>query len=299
MSERFQNWNERFLKSFGPRFRIDVANPIMGSGGSDVVRMYGNTKKGDKFSFGMNESGTVELNADQRIDIIAGAKNDSRSTDIVIHSRSGTIDINVAQNGKVKIRGNNIELDAAESITFNARSIRMEGADEISLQAPKVWSRGKKGNLVPKTWMQSITAGSFIGADSIGGFLEKGLLEAAGQFDAINDLAPGFSSLTGKLGPLAQGLGDALPGMANELTGQLSGVTGQLSGLTGDLSSLAETTVPQLQNLAGQVTPQLQAFATGPGAQIGSNFQDIIKQNSGAFANLGQGLQQINIPSGY
>ena len=292
MSERFQNWNERFLKSFGPRFRIDVANPIMGSGGSDVVRMYGNTKKGDKFSFGMNESGTVELNADQRIDIIAGAKNDSRSTDIVIHSRSGTIDINVAQNGKVKIRGNNIELDAAESITFNARSIRMEGADEISLQAPKVWSRGKKGNLVPKTWMQSITAGSFIGADSIGGFLEKGLLEAAGQFDAINDLAPGFSSLAENLGPLAQGLGDQLPSMANQLSGQLS-------GLTGDLSSLAETAAPQLQNLAGQVTPQLKAFAEGPGAEIGGNFQDIIKQNSGAFANLGQGLQQINIPSGY
>ena len=288
MSERKQNWNERFLKSFGPRFRIDVANPIMGFGGSDVFRMYGNTKKGDKFSFGMNESGTVELNADQRIDIIAGAKNESRSTDIVIHSRSGTIDINVAQNGTVKIRGNNLELDAAESITFNARSIRMEGADEISLQAPKVWSRGKKGNLVPKTWMQSITAGSFIGADSIGGFLEKGLLEAAGQFDAINDLAPGFSGLTEKLGPLAQGLGDQLPGM-----------TDQLSGLTGDLSSLAETAAPQLQNLAGQVTPQLQAFAEGPGAQIGANFQDIIKQNSGAFANLGQGLQQINIPSGY
>ena len=285
MSERFQNWNERFLKSFGPRFRIDVANPIMGSGGTDVVRMYGNTKKGDKFSFGMNESGTVELNADQRIDIIAGAKNDSRSTDIVIHSRSGTIDINVAKNGKVKIRGNNIELDAAESITFNARSIRMEGADEISLQAPKVWSRGKKGNLVPKTWMQSITAGSFIGADSIGGFLEKGLLEAAGQFDAINDLAPGFSSLAGNLGPLAQGLGDQLPGMAD-----------QLSGLTGNLSSLVETAAPQLQSIAGQITPQLQSIATSPEVtQLGAALQE----QAGAFANLGQGLQQINIPSGY
>ena len=217
MSERKQNWNERFLKSFGPRFRIDVCNPVMGSGGSDVCRMYGNTKKGDKFSFGMNESGTVELNADQRIDIIAGAKNDSRSTDIVIHSRSGTIDINVAQNGKVKIRGNNIELDAAESITFNARSIRMEGADEISLQAPKVWSRGKKGNLVPKTWMQSITAGSFIGADSIGSFLEKGLQEAAGIVDGIDDLAPVAAGLAGQAGALAQGLGDQLPGIQNQL----------------------------------------------------------------------------------
>ena len=278
MSERKQNWNERFLKSFGPRFRIDVCNPVMGSGGSDVCRMYGNTKKGDKFSFGMNESGTVELNADQRIDIIAGAKNDSRSTDIVIHSRSGTIDINVAQNGKVKIRGNNIELDAAESITFNARSIRMEGADEISLQAPKVWSRGKKGNLVPKTWMQSITAGSYIGADSIGGFLEKGLVEAAGVFDSINDLQPEFSQLTGKAGVLAQGLGTQLPGMQDQLLGA------------------ANTLIPQLESIA--TSDAVAGLGESLQGSV-SNIQSALQQNSGAFANLGQGLEQINIPSGY
>ena len=281
MSERFQNWNERFLKSFGPRFRIDVANPIMGSGGSDVVRMYGNTKKGDKFSFGMNESGTVELNADQRIDIIAGAKNDSRSTDIVIHSRSGTIDINVAQNGKVKIRGNNIELDAAESITFNARSIRMEGADEISLQAPKVWSRGKKGNLVPKTWMQSITAGSFIGADSIGSFLEKGLVEAAGVFDDINDLQPDFEKFAGQAGVLAQNLGDQLPGMK----AQLEQFKPQIEGLAGQLESIA--TSDAVANLGESFQGSV------------SSIQSALQQNSGAFANFGQGLEQITLPSGY
>ena len=276
MSERKQNWNERFLKSFGPRFRIDVCNPVMGSGGSDVCRMYGNTKKGDKFSFGMNES--VELNADQRIDIIAGAKNDSRSTDIVIHSRSGTIDINVAQNGKVKIRGNNIELDAAESITFNARSIRMEGADEISLQAPKVWSRGKKGNLVPKTWMQSVTAGSFIGADSIGGFLEKGLQEAAGIVDNLDDLTPELDSLAGKAGDLAKNLGDQLPSMQD-----------------------------QLKNIGGDFAKQAEQFASSDAvANLGeslqgsvSNIQSALQANSGAFANLGKGLQQIKPPSGY
>ena len=270
MSERKQNWNERFLKSFGPRFRIDVANPIMGFGGSDVVRMYGNTRKGDKFSFGMNESGTVELNADQRIDIIAGAKNDSRSTDIVIHSRSGTIDINVAQNGKVKIRGNNIELDASESITFNARSIRMEGADEISLQAPKVWSRGKKGNLVPKTWMQSITAGSYIGADSIGGFLEKGLVEAAGVFDSIDNLQPDFAKFNEKLGPLAQNLGNELPGMKDQLLKAGS----------------------EFENIVTDLAPEIEAFATSPEVtQLG----EALKDQAGAFANLGQGL----VPTGY
>ena len=278
MSNRFQNWNERFLKSFGPRFRIDVANPIMGFGGSDVFRMYGNTKKGDKFSFGMNESGTVELNADQRIDIIAGAKNESRSTDIVIHSRAGTIDINVAQNGKVKIRGNNIELDAAESITFNARSIRMEGADEISLQAPKVWSRGKKGNLVPKTWMQSITAGSYIGADSIGVFLEKGLVEAAGVFDSINDLAPEFGELANKAGGLAQNLGDQLPGMQDQLL------------------SASETLIPQLESFA--TSDAVSNLGTSLQGSV-SNIQSALQANSGVFANFGQGLQQVTPPSGY
>jgi len=270
MADRKQNWNERFFKSFGPRFRIDVANPIMGLGGSDVFRMYGATKQGNKFSLGMNESGRVEMNSDVSIDIIAGQKNDAKSTDIFIHSRSGTIDINVAQNGKVRIRGNNVEIDASESITMNARSIRLEGSDEISLQAPKVWSRGRKGNLVPKTWMQSVSFGSFIGADSLSGFLEKGLQEAAGIVDGIDDLAPELGSLAGKAGDLAKGLGDQLPGMTDQLTGQL------------------------------------QAFAEGPGAELGQSLQgsiggigDALKANSGAFANLGQGLQQITPPTGY
>ena len=279
MADRKQNWNERFFKSFGPRFRIDVANPIMGLGGSDVFRMYGATKQGNKFSLGMNESGRVEMNSDVSIDIIAGQKNDPKSTDIFIHSRSGTIDINVAQNGKVRIRGNNVEIDASESITMNARSIRLEGSDEISLQAPKVWSRGKKGNLVPKTWMQSVSFGSFIGADSLSGFLEKGLQEAAGIVDGIDDLAiPKLDNFAGKAGDLAKNLGDQLPGMQDQLIGA------------------ADTLIPQLESFAtsdavGGLGESLEGSIGGIG--------DALKANSGAFANLGQGLQQIIPPTGY
>ena len=278
MSQRKQNWNERFFKVFGPRFRIDVANPVMGLGGSDVFRMYGATKQGNKFSLGMNESGRVEMNSDVSIDIIAGQKNDAKSTDIFIHSRSGTIDINVAQNGKVRVRGNNVEIDASESITMNARSIRLEGSDEISLQAPKVWSRGRKGNLVPKTFMQSVAFGSFIGADSIGGFLEKGLQEAAGIVDNLDDLTPELDSLAGKAGDLAKNLGNQLPGMED-----------------------------QLKNIGSDFAKQAEQFASSDAvANLGeslqgsvSNIQSALQANSGAFANLGKGLQQIKPPSGY
>ena len=263
MADRKQNWNERFFKSFGPRFRIDVANPIMGLGGSDVFRMYGATKQGNKFSLGMNESGRVEMNSDVSIDIIAGQKNDAKSTDIFIHSRSGTIDINVAQNGKVRIRGNNVEIDASESITMNARSIRLEGSDEISLQAPKVWSRGRKGNLVPKTWMQSVSFGSFIGADSLSGFLEKGLQEAAGIVDGLDDLTPQLEGLAGQAGDLAKGLGDQLPGMQD-----------------------------QLKNIGGDFAKQAEQFASSDAV---TGLGDALKENAGAFANFGQGL----VPTGY
>ena len=260
---------------------METGNPTVGDGGETAFRLFSSTKKGEKFNLGMNENGKVSMNADVSIEMVAGAKNNPKGTDILIHSRNGTIDIAVNKNGAVRIRGDNVTLQASNQIKLSSRSIRMEAADEISLQAPKVWSRGKKGNLVPKTWMQSVTFGSFIGADSIGGFLEKGLQEAAGIVDGIDDLAPGFSSLAENLGPLAQGLGDQLPGMAD-----------QLSGLTGDLTSLAETAAPQLQSIAEDLAPQLESIATSPEiTQLGAALQE----QAGAFANFGQGL----VPTGY
>ena len=284
MSRRKENWYKRYKKSFGPGFYIDVDNPTEGVGGKDAFRMFSSTSKGDKFNLAMKQDGKVQMNADVSIEMVAGAKNNPKGTDILIHSRNGSIDIQVNKNGDVRIKGDNIRLTAADEIKMKARKIRMEADDEISLQAPKIWSRGKKGNLVPKTFMQMITSGSFIGPDSIGGFLEKGLSEAAGIFDSIDDLAPGFQQLAGGAG--LAGITDQLPGMS-----------GQLSGLTGQLSSLAETTAPQLQSLAETVAPQLQSFAEGTGAELGEDIRSFGQQlqSNEAFVNFGKGL----IPTGY
>ena len=274
MSERVQNWYKRFKKSFGPGLYIESDNPTEGVGGKDAFRLFSSTNKGEKFTLGMKGDGKVQMNADVSIEMVAGAKNNPKGTDILIHSRNGTIDIAVNKNGAVRIRGDNIQLQASNSIKLSSREIRMEASDEISLQAPKVWSRGKKGNLVPKTWMQSITTGSFIGKDSIGSFLEKGLQEAAGIVDGLDDLAPELGSLAGQAGDLAKGLGDQLPGMQDQLKG-----------------------------MADNLAPQLESFATSDAVtNLGSSLQgsiggigDALKANSGAFANFGQGL----VPTGY
>ena len=296
MAGRKQNWYKRYKKSMGPGLYFDVDNPTEGVGGKDTFRLFSTTSKGEKFTLGMKGDGKVQMNADVSIEMVAGAKNNPKGTDILIHSRNGSIDIQVNKNGDVRIKGDNIRLTAADEIKMKARKIRMEADDEISLQAPKIWSRGKKGNLVPKTFMQQITAGSFIGPGSLAGFLEKGLSEAAGIVDGLDDLAPGFQQLAGGAG--LAGITDQLPGMASQLSGLTSQLpTGQLSGLTGQLSSFAETAGPQLQSLSGSITPQLQSFAQGPGAALGGNIQSFGQQlqSNEAFVNLGKGL----IPSGY
>ena len=274
MSERKQNWYTRFVKWFGPSFFIETGNPRMDAGGGAAFTLFGSTKKGRKFSLGMKEYDIVQLNADATLEIIAGEDNDDGGEDILINSRNGAIDIKVSKNGDVRISGSNVSIKADAAIDLNARVIRLKGDDEISLQAPYIHSRGKKGNLVPKTWGQVATFGTFIGTDAFDSFVEKGLQEAAGLTNAIDDLAPELNSLAGKAGDLAKGLGDALPGMQD-----------------------------QLKNIGGDFAKQAEEFASSDAvANLGESLQgsiggigDALKANSGAFANFGQGL----VPTGY
>ena len=278
MSERKQNWYTRFVKWFGPSFFIETGNPRMDAGGGAAFTLFGSTKKGRKFSLGMKESGVVQLNADSTLEIIAGEDNDDGGEDILINSRNGAIDIKVSKNGDVRISGSNVSIRADAAIDLNARVIRLKGDDEISLQAPYIHSRGKKGNLVPKTWGQVATFGTFIGTDAFNSFVEKGLQEAAGITNAIDDLAPELDSLAGKAGDLAKGLGDALPGMQDQLKG------------------IADDLVPQLESIAtSDAVANLGSSLQGSVSSLGQALQS----NSGAFANFGQGLQQITPPNGY
>ena len=197
MAERKQNWYTRFVKWFGPSFFIETGNPRMDDGGGAAFTMFGSTKKGRKFSLGMKESGVVQLNADSTLEIVAGEDNNDGGQDILINSRNGAIDIKVTKNGDVRISGSNVSISADAAIDMKARVIRLQGKDEISLQAPYIHSRGKKGNLVPKTWGQVTTFGTYIGVDKFDSFIEKGLQQAAGIVNEIDDLAPEFESLAG------------------------------------------------------------------------------------------------------
>ena len=268
MSERKQNWYQRFTKWFGPSLYLEAGSPLMGLGGLNAFTLFSTTKKGKKFSLGMKESGLVSLNADAALEIIAGEENDDGGEDILIHSRNGTIDIKVKKNGDVRIHGSNVTVTAEALIELDSRVVRIRGDDEISLDAPYIHSRGKRGNLVPKSFLAQATFGSFIGGDVLAGFADQ----------AAN---------------LAAGLGDLpISDLADQANTALSGIQDQLPGMQ-----------DQLKNFGGDFAKQAEQFAssdavTGLGESLqGSigNVGDALKANSGAFANFGKGL----VPTGF
>jgi len=268
MAERKQNWYQRFTKWFGPSLYLEAGSPKMGLGGLNAFTLFSTTKRGKKFSLGMKESGLVSLNADAALEIIAGEENDDGGEDILIHSRNGTIDIKVNKNGDVRIHGSNVRVTAEAAIDLDSRVVRIKADDEISLDAPYIHSKGKRGNLVPKSFLAQASFGSFIGADVLSGFADQAANLAAG----LGDLP--ISDLADQANTALSGLQDQLPGMED-----------------------------QLKNIGGDFAKQAEQFASSDAVTgLGESLQgsvgglgDALKSNSGAFANFGKGL----VPTGF
>ena len=163
-----QNWYERFVESYGPNFRIDINNPTMGYGGSDVYRMYGIThKEGFKGSIGLDEAGMLKINSDRSIEMVAGETASSKGIDIFIQARKGNVEIDANRNGSVRISGKGIIIESIGDLTLASTGgdVNING-NKINLN-PKIGAdiQGLSGNLVPleKQLLMRVFSGVTIG----------------------------------------------------------------------------------------------------------------------------------------
>jgi hypothetical protein len=174
MAERpNQNIYKRQLISFNPNFRIDTANPQMGSSGSDVYRFYGVTDDNNVSSVSLSSSGLYSIKNDRSIEIIAGENNEGKSVDIVIVGRNGDVTITAERTGMVRIKANNIMLDADEDITLKAgrNIIQQSSSGRILLKGVSVDADGIRGNIIENMGIgfgMKVFSGSFVGADVLG-----------------------------------------------------------------------------------------------------------------------------------
>ena len=111
-----QNWQKRQYDSFGPHFRIETANPELGTAGNIAYNLYGYSDSKDVSNLGMMGDGQFQIFADQCITIAGGASVDGGGLCINIIGTKGDVAISAEGEGDVRIKGRNIFLDAEENI---------------------------------------------------------------------------------------------------------------------------------------------------------------------------------------
>jgi len=111
-----QNWQKRQYDSFGPHFRIETANPELGTAGNIAYNLYGYSDSKDISNIGMMGDGQLQILADQCITIAGGASVEGGGICINIVGTKGDVAISAEKNGDVRIKGRNIILDATENI---------------------------------------------------------------------------------------------------------------------------------------------------------------------------------------
>jgi hypothetical protein len=165
-----QNWQGRNFNSFGPKFRIDMANPQMGLNGSDVYNLYGVTDNQEVSLVGLSEGGIFHIYNDQSIEIIAGQKSEATGVDIIITGKNGDICITAEKNGQIKIRGANITVNADENLDLVAgKNINLKAGTSINLKSNIANCDALEGNLPPvsTTFGSLVFTGTYVGQDLI------------------------------------------------------------------------------------------------------------------------------------
>jgi len=202
MAERpNQNIELRSFDSFGPNYSFSISDPMMNGDGTSVFGYYGYTDNKDANMQLFGQSGVYHHHTDKTIEMIAGAKNAPGDVSIVIATLNGDITLTAMKNGIIKIKGQNIMLQADEDIDLkagrNINIISKNGRTYLDSQAVDV--NGFKGNLIESTvgsFTQRVFQDSFIGFDvlkELGAVAGIGQLPVIGSaIDAVSSVIPGL-----------------------------------------------------------------------------------------------------------
>lgn len=233
------NWEKRNLTSWGPNVRLDINNPTTTLGGNDIYNIFGVTEKEEDVCLaGLQENGTYRLYNDRTVEIVGGQKQTESGIDVIIQGKNGDICINADRNGRIRIRGKNVSIQADEDIDMVAgRNITLKsGSGRILLKGNTLEQEGLKGNLLPDElqWAWRVFEGTGLPGGAFGSLI--------GGFGGIGDLAGNLLSNPASFSSLVDGaVSSAISGATGGLVGGniLSNPVGAISGLAGDALSNA------------------------------------------------------------
>ena len=222
-----KNWERRILHSMGSNFRIDVNNPQTSVGGNDVYNIYAATDENASCLMGLQQNGIWRLYNDGGIEIVGGQSSESSSVDVIIAGKNGDIVVQAEKNGRVRIRGKNVIIQADEDVDISAgRNVSIgSGSGRVLVKGNTLEKTGLKGNLLEPeaNWAFRVFEGT-----GLPGF-------------AFAELASPFSGITDLASSLASGGGNIFGDLVNNavqggLNAGLSAAQSAASSATGGLS---------------------------------------------------------------
>ncbi len=204
-----ENWERRILQSYGSNFRLDVQNPQKTVGGEDVYNFYSVTDDEKVCLLGQQQDGLWRVYNDDRIEIVGGAKVSENGVCVTIVGKNGDVVINADNNGKVRIRGQNVTISADEDINLTAgRNINIKsGSGRILLKGNTLEKDGLKGNLLDpeQQWAWRVYEGTGLPGGSFPGLMSP--------FSGVSDLTGQIVSGTGFSDSITNAVNDAVSGV--------------------------------------------------------------------------------------
>ena len=193
------NWEKRSLHSFGSNFRLDICNPQTTTSGNQIYEMYAVTDEEEDVSLiGFGEDGNFHLYNDKTIEIVGGQKASSSGVDIIIQGKNGDVVINADRNGRIRIRGKDIVLQADEDIDIVAgRNLNLKsGSGRLLLAGNTLEKTGLNGNLLDPSaeWAYRVYEGTGLPAGAFGALVSpfSGITDLAGDLVKNPNLFSGF-----------------------------------------------------------------------------------------------------------
>lgn len=193
------NWEKRSLHSFGSNFRLDICNPQTTTSGNQIYELYAVTDEEEDVNLiGFGENGNYHIYNDRTIEIVGGQKTSSSGIDIFIQGRNGDVVINADRNGRIRIRGKDIVLQADEDIDIIAgRNLNLKsGSGRLLLAGNTLEKTGLKGNVLDPSqqWAWKVFEGTGLPAYAFPGLASpfSGITDLAGDLVKNPNLFSGF-----------------------------------------------------------------------------------------------------------
>ena len=114
----------RSLDVFGPNLLLESGGAV-GVSGAIAYQLCSVNENGFRYSQGLYGSGLARIHNEGTLQIEAGIKNSGEeSSTLLLAAHKGHVDV-VANEGWVKLKGQNIVLEAAEELVLQANNIRI------------------------------------------------------------------------------------------------------------------------------------------------------------------------------